>query len=615
MQNTDWRVVAFLFCTLFVPSVSFYVYVAAAETVEVLDITEPDENSAIDGIPIQQPKKAGEYAADSRNELILKFYKENKLLNIKSYPAIRKAVVEQLTAKYRNQIQSQWGSDSDPFVKWLNEHVAIKEEFLLAIDPAYDDIAAAIRLFKQLWEKYPKKFEQYPALAIATAVVWDKPNDSIFGDYRWQFQAIPATDPADAFVNFEYYSSMESIMSDRIKLLPWEFLTFIVCHKTTIPERKWAVENYLPQRKMIGEHYFDVAWIGIDPPPLKGLPYTLMNMRKYGGVCACQSDFAMQLSRSLGVPAYRGNGPNHAWVIWIEIQSLSSNSVKFSVEQAGRYREGKYYVGGTCDSQTGRNLDEWMVGLKLHRIAMNVVAYRQAKLIMQSYDNLVESETLTVKEQLALLKKINEFSPGCEEAWNEIALLGKNGEFGKKDGIKRTGELLDMMFGTFAKTPDYTLNFFEDIIDYDEIQSRHDELYGKLFFWYQKIGRPDLLFRAKVNYFKRKLDADENIRKNVIVELGKTCIQFAGEDYHLSTLLDEMDRVAIGNENLNKLVAEFYRQFLTIMQRQPDDFSKEFRRDTFQRATRQFEILGNRDLAAAAKTQAKKAQSEIDARD
>ena len=614
MRNYHWRITGLLFCTIFVQCVSFYASVAAAETVEVFDITEPDENSTIEEPPTQQDQKPQKNDDLSPDELILKLYKDKKLLNTKSYQIIRKPFVDQLEVKYRNQIQTQWGSDSEPFVKWLNEHVAIKEEFLLAIDPAYDDVAAAMLLFKQLWQRYPKKFEQYPALAIAIAIVWDKPNDSIFGDYHWQFQAIPAANPADAFVNFEYYSTTESIMGNRIKFLPWEFLTFIVCHKTTVEERKWAVQNYLPERKMIGEHYFDVAWIGTDPPPLKGYSYTLMNMRKYGGVCSCQSDFAMQLSRSLGVPAYRGGGPGHAWVIWIEIKSLTPNSVNFSVEQTGRYREGKYYVGRTCDAQTGRGIDDWEVGLKLHRIAINAVAYRHAKLIMKSYRFLVESEKLDVKEQIALLKMINAFSPGCEEVWNEIAKLGKNGEFGKRD-VKRTGELLDMMFNTFAKSPDFTLNFFEDIIDYDEIKSRQDELYGKLFFWYQKIGRPDLLFHAKVNYFKRKLDSDDKIREDVVVELGKTCIQFAGEGDHLNTLLDEMDRIAIGNEDLNKLVAKFYQQFLTILQRKPGDYPKEFRRNMFQRGMRQFEILGYRDLAAAAKAQAKKVQAEIDAED
>ena len=151
--------------------------------------------------------------------------------------------------------------------RWLGSRPDIKQEFYLAIDSKSDDVPRALSLFKELRTRFPDKFEAYANLAIAVSVVWDQEPGSIHGSPAGA-DSLPEGQMGP-FENFEYYMTAEPYMGGRIRYLPWEFLVHVVNHRTTLPERKWALLTYLPKRTMIGTCYGDVPY---DWGSLKGEP-------------------------------------------------------------------------------------------------------------------------------------------------------------------------------------------------------------------------------------------------------------------------------------------------------------------------------------------------------
>ena len=105
---------------------------------------------------------------------IAELSKTGKLFDKENYKAVRAACTKVFVEKHKDQIQAAYSEDFDAFDAWLDKNVAIKEEFYTAIDEKLDNIPGVLKLFKDLWKKYPEQVQKYYNLAIATAVVWDQ---------------------------------------------------------------------------------------------------------------------------------------------------------------------------------------------------------------------------------------------------------------------------------------------------------------------------------------------------------------------------------------------------------------------------------------------------------
>src|SRR5262249_27682994 len=148
---------------------------------------------------------------------------------------------------------------------------------------------------------------KYPNLAIAIAVVWDDPKAGIY-DYRGHQirtksilpESYGKMTPQDCFQYFLYTAKELKAKEafDRLQVFPWEFLVFVVDHRTPNDERDWAVKKYLAKRPMIGKIYEEIVYDQLmlktqsQQCKLNGQPYTLESIKQHGGVCAMQADFA-----------------------------------------------------------------------------------------------------------------------------------------------------------------------------------------------------------------------------------------------------------------------------------------------------------------------------------
>ena len=304
--------------------------------------------------------------------------KSGALFDAKQYPAVRAAFSKAFEARHADALRAAFGADHEALSAWLAKRPAIKEELFTAIDEESDDVRAALSLFASLWKEFPDKVEQLPALAIATAVVWDRPR-AVY-DYRHHQVRCKSTLPtalADARANFRHLANADKVIVANLKVLPREFLAFVVDNKTPIEERKWA-QRFVATQKGTSSWHQSIAYdkgmlqteqTGKGPgPKLAGHEYTLANIKKYGGVCAQQADFVARVGKSLGQPTVYISGESsyrgwHAWVMWVAPlkQAKGKDGTRFTLVSDGRTRgfeKDAFYVGHLTDPQTGKRITD-----------------------------------------------------------------------------------------------------------------------------------------------------------------------------------------------------------------------------------------------------------------
>ena len=213
---------------------------------------------------------------------------------------------------------------------------------------------------------------------------------------------------------------------------------------------------------------------------LNGQIYTLENIRKFGGVCAEQADFAASVGKSIGVPAefVHGEstfGESHAWVMWVELLNVTRTSIVFHLESYGRYSYDKYYVGGLTDPRTGQEITDRQLELWLQAVGADPIAHRQAALAMRAYPMFREKNKMTVADQLKFLDSAMKLSPWLEEPWLEVAKMSRDGLLGKEHGKRMLG-ILDRLFITFAEVPDFTWKVFDDLITFQTVPKQRGKL-------------------------------------------------------------------------------------------------------------------------------------------
>src|SRR5437763_4401097 len=314
-------------------------------------------------------------AADAKveaEEALVELHKAGKLTDKGQYKTVRATFAKLFEAKHADVLRRAYGDDYDALTKWLDARPDLKQNFYTALDERYDKLPAALGLFHTLWQKWPKELEKHPDLGIAVAVVWDDPRG--LTDYTRHQVRAKSTMPGklmDGPANFQYLIDNEKLTEGRLRFMPWEFLAFIVDHRTPLQERQWAKQYYQTHRASRSWHQ-DVPYdhdmlkgeLNKDAsrrPRLEGHAYTLENIRKYGGVCAHQADFAARVAKSVGVPAvycsgasaYRGR---HAWWMYVQITQANAEKLQFTLNSDGRYvgfEKDAFYTGLVTDPQTG----------------------------------------------------------------------------------------------------------------------------------------------------------------------------------------------------------------------------------------------------------------------
>jgi hypothetical protein len=556
-------------------SQKFSVTVTAPERVAAEPVAPPTpapvETAPVAAPPPEQPVVEDLAAEDEK--AILALYAANRLLDRREYPALRKLYARRFERDHLPQIQEGLGADYEKVMAWLNSNNELKEELYTAIDPAADNVPRVFRLIGDLIEKYPAEVAEYGELAIATAVVWDK--ERAVYDYGHHQARTKSTMPdglMTALDNFNYLAVGDKVLQ-RVRYLPWEFLVHVVDHKTPMDDRRWAVVNYLPFRAMFGRCYGDVPYdtemldSGSERARMNGKPYTLPNLKTFGGVCAMQADFASRVGKCLAVPAAyvsgeARSGDRHAWVMWVELKSVTKDNIAFSLESHGRYSGDRYYVGTLEDPHTGKGMTDRQLEVRLHTVGMNPLAKRQASMVMRAFPMLREKNEMDVKTELAFLNSAIQFCPGSEDAWRAVAQISRDDRV-EKPQFKAMMLMVDKLFITFAAFPDFTWEVFDDLIAFQKDGKQRGLYYARLVGLYEQASRPDLACEARLKYAD-DLIAEKRF-KEAVEGLAFTVKKFPDEGRYVPRLLDKLEVASADLDKNGEGLVRFYQEFLPLV--------------------------------------------------
>lgn len=499
------------------------------------------------------------FAADDSLKPILDLHQAGKLFTRSEYPAARGAAARVFATRHEKDLAAAFGEDQSALNEFLDKNKELKEELFSGINTKKDAVRQVLQVFRALWKADAASVAKYPNLAIAISLVWDDP-ENVY-DYRHHQKRTKSILPEDYLKygpveEMKYHVAKAKAVQgkegmSRLESLPWEFLLYVVDHRTPLGERDWAITNYLPKRPMIGKIYHDIEYDDIMLQTrsavckLNGHDYTFQDIKKYGGVCAMQADFAARVGKSLAVPAayVRGEaqgGEYHAWVMWVEVKSATKSSVQFSLESWGRYREDNYYTGELIDPQTGEEILDRDMERRLSAAALDRTGKRLADLAMAYFAEIASSSNLDSTKRIQFLKDVLKLAPMTDAAWLELARMAKSGETtpeNKNAILEQTNRLVTI----FAKYPDFSYKVANDLITVQPDKTTRNRFFESLITMYENGKRPDLSCEARLKW--ADFVTEEKKWSLAATGLSQTLKKFPDEGRYVPKLLEKMTKV------------------------------------------------------------------------
>ncbi len=241
--------------------------------------------------------------------------------------------------------------DERPFVEWLVLNPAATESLLSSVKKE-DRIETVLSTWATLWKADPETRDRYHALALACALVFDKPP-------RGYGKA--GCDVKERYMDFRDMATKGRLKTQIDKLPAWE-LVWVVDAPVPTSELDWARKNINLSRAKWSRAYGMIKYRmskAVDRAQIHD-KYTLENILKEGGICTDQAYFGAITAKAHGIPAMRisgqGDRGGHAWF------GYKASSREWDME-AGRYTSDNYAAGTTRDPQTGKVLKEQALNL------------------------------------------------------------------------------------------------------------------------------------------------------------------------------------------------------------------------------------------------------------
>jgi hypothetical protein len=463
--------------------------------------------------------RAADSVADAV-DAIAALHKSGALYDKNQYKTVRAAFAKLFEAKHEDTIKQAYGEDYEALNKWLDAHVDLKQNFYTALDDRFDKIDKALSLFRDIWKKFPADLEKHPDLGIAVAVVWDDPR-AVY-DYTHHQVRTKSKMPGgliDGPANFQYLVDNEKLMEGRLRYMPWEFLVYVVDHRTPLEERKWAREYYQTHKTSKSWHQdvpYDKDMLNGElaqragkttglKPKLADWDYTLKNIKSLGGVCAQQADFAARVAKSVGIPAafcggessYRGL---HAWWTYVTIQKASADTFQFTLNSDGRFvgfEKDAFYTGTVKDPQTGIDILDRDMERRLNLAGRDRVGKRLGTLLMRAYPMLAEKLEWDVKQRVTFLDKCLHVCPRLDETWLAFAKLVKEGELPAEQKAVIRPHVTSALV-QFKDYPDFLEKLLADLLIVFKPDEQIDTL-RQAVAQFEKLGRADLACAARLH--------------------------------------------------------------------------------------------------------------------
>lgn len=236
---------------------------------------------------------------------------------------------------------------------WLLRGNAAMEELLLTVKPQ-DDPGAVLKFLTDSWAVNEERYAKYFPLAVACAVVFDRPmpiphpvGDS---EYGVEQTVVPMKRYLWYVENNEKGKLAAPVHHSSARDLVWA-----VCAPVTTSELDWSLDKMHYRRRNWGDAYGSVEYLmeraveGLNPYK----EYSFAEILKEGGICGDQSYFCVNTARAQGIPAMTIGGETdlggHAWA------GLKTDDDEWTT-QVGRI--GGASKGMASNPQTGGSITE-----------------------------------------------------------------------------------------------------------------------------------------------------------------------------------------------------------------------------------------------------------------
>ena len=185
-------------------------------------------------------------------------------------------------------LASRSGS-GDAFAQWLAKHQPLVEELVLSLDEE-DDAAAAVGVLRRLHSAHGDAVAKYRNLAVAYAIVWDRREAK-----RGELEAA-----------FGYYIRNSKAMAFRPDRLSVQWAKHLADARSSVTDKEWALKRHKGKRNPLDfwrEFEFDQkAFFDGAKKKIEGKPYTLANLRRYGGDPWDRNYYTAECAKAVGIP-------------------------------------------------------------------------------------------------------------------------------------------------------------------------------------------------------------------------------------------------------------------------------------------------------------------------
>ncbi len=384
--------------------------------------------------------------------------------------------------------------------EFLGVNRDVAEVFVTAIDPLYDDIVGAAKVFDELRAADGKLVQKYVHLATALAVVYDTPDavstsryHSLWAVTKEQFYDLPnCREIWDCYTD----RRLKPRFGFALDKLPWPILVHLVDNDVSVEDRKWSLGKYHGRSTKIAGLYPSVKYdndkAGRKGTKLGDKPYTLPNLLTYGGVCVDQAHFASRVAKCLGVPAMkvtgrgRWGGAGHAWTGFLVIRKGRP-----FLEFTGRYFFDYYYTGDVFDPQTRTMTLDRFVAMMYDGASLSYAKYIRSRMLVRMAEGIKAEHPAEALELVQEALKLNYFNMW---GWPLLMDFIKNGTLPKKEGLAWANKMMKAL-GEHPDMTYYCLGSFIGCIPENETKKRQS-LYNQAARLYGK--RPDLLIKLRI---------------------------------------------------------------------------------------------------------------------
>ncbi|MEO0017863.1 MAG: hypothetical protein RLZZ522_1146 [Verrucomicrobiota bacterium] len=202
-------------------------------------------------------------------------------------------------------------------LKWLLHENKQMEELLLTIK-VNDDGGKVLKFLMEAWSSDEKLFKKYFPLALACAVVFDRPMSipNVVGDPKLGVET--AVEPLQRFKWFVAKNEAGKLIAP-VHHSSARDLVWVVCAPVTTSELEWAIAKISRYRKNWGDTYGMIEYLmeraveGLNPYK----EYSFAEILKEGGICGDQAYFCVNTARAQGIPAMiiagETDSGGHAW--------------------------------------------------------------------------------------------------------------------------------------------------------------------------------------------------------------------------------------------------------------------------------------------------------------